>query len=281
MKNLGAILLAAITLGVFYFVVYGEGIGKETEQGNPIELDSNIKSLNLRLESSDTTIIPVEQDFIEVKIDGKGALYVKGNKKELIIEVRRKWYERFGLNAKSNVTVNVPKDFQEKLSVSIGSGNLTFDGGRMELEELSLNLSSGDMELDNITAKTLKHNGSSGDLHAKKVITKEAELNISSGDVRLEDFEGALSGDVSSGELKVTISQLLGDIDLDVSSGDVQLTLPDNADFTLNGKYSSGNIASNKILKFEDSENGVIKGVSGTGKYEIKLSVSSGSVHLN
>ncbi|MCQ6274842.1 DUF4097 family beta strand repeat protein [Bacillus sp. V3B] len=132
----------------------------------------------------------------------------------------------------------------------------------VQLNNLSVDVSSGNVNLDWITAKS-------------------GLFDISSGNVNLKHYKGQLEADVSSGNINIQLDQLTDSVKVDVSSGHVQLDLPDNADFTLDGKVSSGSISSNFVLKNKEENKQVMKGVHGTGEHQLDLSVSSGKVEVN
>jgi lia operon protein LiaG len=74
------------------------------------------------------------------------------------------------------------------------------------------------------------------------------------------------------------MAELTDDLNLNVSSGDLELDLPDNADFTLNGKTSSGDISCDFELKNKEENDDRLSGKHGNGKHEIKADVSSGDI---
>ncbi|NQD68966.1 DUF4097 family beta strand repeat protein, partial [Bacillus haikouensis] len=102
----------------------------------------------------------------------------------------------------------------------------------------------------------------------------------SSGDMEISNYEGPLSGGVSSGGLSIMMKKMAGDIDLDVSSGEVNLDLPDDAGFTLDGRVSSGEVSTNFSLTDRKEDDGDLSGTAGSGEYQVKASVSSGSVDI-
>ena len=68
---------------------------------------------------------------------------------------------------------------------------------------------------------------------------------------------------------------------MEVSSGNVQLDLPDDANFTLNGKISSGLISNDFPLNNEIKDSHTLQGTHGSGKYNVDLFVSSGRININ
>lgn len=286
MKNAFAVLIALLALGTLYVILNDNTsiFANESKSGDRIEVTNKIMNIDLDLESSDTDILSTDKNEVKVEIEGKGTMALAQNGDTIHVTVKHKWYEWIGFNRKSNVTVYVPKDYDRSMEIDIGSGNFVMagksDSAKWKLDELSLNMGSGDMEISNIETNVFEHDGSSGDLVVNGLTTKDGKVEISSGDVELSNYEGPLAGDLSSGELSVSMDSLKGDLNFNVSSGGVNLDLPDDASFKLNGEASSGDISCNLPLKDQKIEDGDISGVSGSGKYTIDVSVSSGNVDI-
>ncbi|MEI2666446.1 LiaG family protein [Rossellomorea sp. LJF3] len=286
MKNAFAVIIALLALGTLYVILNDNTslFAKESQSGERIEVTNKIKHIDLDLENSDTKIIPSDKSEVQVDIEGKGTMTLAGNGDTIDVAVKHKWYEWIGFNRKSNVTVYIPKEYKNSMEIDIGSGNFVMAGGshskKWKLDELSIDMGSGNMELENIETNVFEHDGSSGDLVVNSFTTKDGKVEISSGDVELSNFEGPLEGDLSSGELTVTMDSLKGDMTFDVSSGGVKLDLPEKASFKLKGQASSGDISCNLPLKDQKIENGDISGVAGSGQYTIDVSVSSGNVDI-
>jgi lia operon protein LiaG len=286
MKNAFAVIIALLAFGTLYVILSDNTslFAKESQSGERIEVSNKIKHIDLDLESSDTEVIPVDKNEVKVEIEGKGTMTLAQKGHTINVDVKHKWYEWFGFNHKSNVTVYVPKEYDHSMEIDIGSGNFTMSGEsdstKWKLDELSVDMGSGNMELNDIETNVFEHDGSSGDLIVDGLTTKEGRVEISSGDVKLSKYEGPLEGELSSGELSVTMDSLKGDLSFDVSSGGVNLDLPEDAGFKLKGQASSGDISCNFPLKDQKIENGDISGVAGSGQYIIDVSVSSGNVDI-
>ena len=124
------------------------------------------------------------------------------------------------------------------------------------------------------------HDGSSGKVTIDTLVTKTGTFDLSSGNLEINHYTGAFNADVSSGKLLLQIDKLNNPIDIDLSSGNVDLDLPDNANFTLDGEVSSGNISSKFPLTTTETDNKNLKGTHGSGKSKINISVSSGDVDI-
>ncbi|MCA1066296.1 DUF4097 domain-containing protein [Rossellomorea sp. AcN35-11] len=286
MKNAFAVIIALLALGTLYVILNDNTslFAKESQSGERIELTEEINHINLNMESSDTEVIPTDQNEVKVEMKGKGTLTLMEKGDTIEVAVKHKWYEWVGFNRKSNVTIYIPRKYDHSMEVKSGSGNFLFSGesetDRINLDTLTLKMGSGNITLENLETNVFEHDGSSGNLTVKALSTKEGSVDISSGDVELFNYEGPLEGDVSSGELTVEMTALRGNLNFDVSSGGVYLNLPDDASFKLIGKASSGDISCNLPLMNQKVDDGDLSGVAGSGQYTIDVSVSSGNVDI-
>jgi lia operon protein LiaG len=286
MKNIFAVIIAILALGTLYTILNDQTslFAKDTKSGDSVEVTSDVDSIQLLLESGETEIIPTDENEVKVEIDGNGKLTLKEKGDTIEVEVKHKWYQWIAFNRKSDITVYIPKDYDRDLNIELGSGEVVYAAGSgsepMKLDELTVKMGSGDMEIAHLETNVFRHHGSSGDFTIDHLKTKDGKVELSSGDVEISNYEGPLRGDVSSGDLSVMMKALSGDILLDVSSGEVNVDLPDDADFKLDGRASSGDISSDFQLKDKQDEDGNLSGTAGNGKYKVKASVSSGSVDI-
>ncbi|WP_456272715.1 LiaG family protein [Bacillus sp. AK031] len=287
MKNIFAIVIAILVVGSVLIILNDNtslfASGKRTGE-NSVAVSDRVNQIEIDVDSSHTVVIPEDREDVKAELDGKGNLMVSARGDEVKVEVKRKWFEWMSFNNKSDLVVYIPENFDREIEINIGSGNLELKGESatkpIVLDRLETDMSSGNLELANITASQFVHNGSSGKFSADRLTTEEGEIDISSGDVTLTDYSGPLKGDLSSGQMNVQLKELNGDIRFDLSSGQVDLDLPDDAEFTLNGEASSGNISCEFPLSGQTSDDGDISGTHGSGKYQVEVSVSSGDVRV-
>jgi lia operon protein LiaG len=248
-------------------------------------VSSSIDLIEIDVSGASTTIIPKDINTIQAELDGKGKVIVNKNGDQISVQYKRKWFEGgWPFFNKSKLTIYIPENYDRNLAIEVGSGNLAYSGTAqnqpMELDELKIELSSGNIELNNLTTKSFIHDGSSGNIEINSLKAEKGTLDISSGNIHLEEYTGGLEVDLSSGNLDVQMDEMVGPIEMDVSSGKVSLDLPKNASFTLKTDVSSGHINNQFPLKNNDDSKKNIKGIYGSGKYQIDLDVSSGSIDL-
>jgi lia operon protein LiaG len=167
------------------------------------------------------------------------------------------------------------------MAINIGSGNLDFVNDKpMNLDELTLDIGSGNLNIKSLSVKTFALDGASGNVKIDSLKTKSGNIDLSSGNININHYLGPLKADVASGRLNVQMDKLTDSINIDLSSGLVNLDLPKNADFDLDGEVSSGNITCDFPLTTTSSDQKNLKGTHGSGKNKVNLSVSSGLVHV-
>jgi lia operon protein LiaG len=243
-------------------------------------LSNDIETIDISVGGVKTTIIPENRDDVEAVLKGKGSLIVKEIDNRLVVETKRKMFNWFSFSEKGNLKIYIPADYNRNMNIQIGSGSLHFSGQTMKLNELTLDIGSGNVNIDHLEVNEFTHDGSSGNVKIDTLKTKSSTFDLSSGNLEVNHFTGALKADLSSGRFSMQMDKLNDSIEIDLSSGNVNLDLPDNADFNLDGEVSSGNISNDFPLTTNESDKKSLKGTHGTGKNQINVSVSSGNIHI-
>lgn len=272
-------LYLVISSGIANFFSFG---GNNSE----IKVGKNINTLEFDVSSARTNIIPENRDSVRAELSGKGKVTLDKNGDSIKVEYKRGLFNGFNFfNKTPKLNIYIPEDYKKEVDIGVSSGFVSLSGQSekkpLELEKLKIDMSSGKVDLKNIVTEEFEHDGSSGMLDADTLIAGEGSIDMSSGKIKLRHYEGKLKGEVSSGQLDIQLDKLTDEVNLQASSGQIKLDLPDDANFTLNGKSSSGYIDCNLPLKNQITEKGEIKGVFGTGEHKIKVSVSSGHVKIH
>ena len=263
----------------------GDGINFARAKDSVTVTDKTEK-IKIDVSSVQTKIVPEDIQDVRAELEGKGTVKVKRHGDEIEVSVKRKgffWFNWFEMD-QTSLTVYIPEDYDKDMDIELGSGQIDFNGqsadNPMKLRNLALNIGSGRLTLENFDVENLENQSSSGEVEMNLIDAVSGSFDVSSGRLLVKNYSGKLDADVSSGELEIQINQLLGDVSLDVSSGYIGLDLPENADFTLNGKISSGNISSNFQLQDKEQSEKRLRGKHGSGKFKIKADVSSGNINI-
>ena len=251
-----------------------------------VKVTSQTENIYIDISSVVTVIVPEDRDDVRAELKGKGTVKVDKHGDEIEVAVKRKgffWFNWFEMD-KTKLTVYIPEDYEKNMAIELGSGDVVFKGhssdSPMKLKNLAIDIGSGSMVLENLDVETLAHQSSSGEAEFNSIATGSGSFEVSSGSVHVKNYSGKLEADVSSGELEIQMERLTDDINLNISSGDLELDLPDDADFSLNGKISSGDISSDFPLENKEETDNHLRGKHGNGKYKINADVSSGDIEI-
>lgn len=100
-------------------------------------------------------------------------------------------------------------------------------------EKLEIDTASGDVTATACSFTEVDYDGASSECRMENCTIGEFEMDAASGDAVLSGSIGELSFDSASGNLTVTTTVAPGKIDVNTASGDVDLTIPADAEFTL------------------------------------------------
>lgn len=284
MKNYLIILLVIIGIGLLFTISNMIPSLFAYAKSHEAEVTKRIDTLDFHISNVEAVVIPEQRSNIEAKLTGKGTINVEQKGDKIIIEYKRKWFEQFGFFNSPKLTVYIPENFHNNIKISVSSGSLKFAGNSknqpMKLQDLSVNIGSGHAKLSNLKVNAFTSDVSSGNFEVNSVTADSGDFDVSSGRMVLKHYHGALRAEVSSGLLNAQFDQLTEATRVNVSSGSVKLDLPDDADFTLHGKVSSGVIHNDFELKNATTSKKSIEGTYGSGKHPIDIKVSSGSISI-
>jgi hypothetical protein len=201
------------------------------------------------------------------------------------------------LNAKARVKLVIPPECRLEVRTSSGdvavrgdavlagpvrvrasSGDVTVTGG---LRELIVKTSSGDVVVRHQALTELEADTTSGDVTLESG-SQRAIVGTSSGDVRLEQLQGGLSVDTSSGEVAASWAALApgANVRVHTSSGDVRLRIPEAAPLRGHISTRSGSIHSDFSGTGERREHEISFTAAGDA-IEIDVNTSSGDVNVH
>ena len=187
--------------------VFGTENLKDYELINSFPTIEDLKSVNISLISEDLIYFPHEGESIEV--------YVIGKYRE----------EDYTINFKEG-TFNLLKSKRGSSGIFFSKKTPDF-GVRVptgQLEQFKLNLISGDAELDEINANTMKLKTVSGDIEATNLTSSNnIEVSVVSGDVELQSVVAqGLEMTMVSGDLELRQANFDESIYVNTVSGDVE-----------------------------------------------------------
>ncbi len=269
MKDNSKVVLGVlvILIGVSMLFSNMSLFGNNLEESDSISL-SGIDEIVVSGSSENINIIKSNSNDLKAELKGntsgfsfsKPKLEVRKSGKTLTIEVKRSFFSFFS-SSKLDLDIYISDNYKNDLSLNLSSGSLEMDE-RFDVKKLDIDVSSGNMTIDEIHSE-------------------EANIDISSGSLRINAFTGDIDGDISSGNVDIEYLEFDNDITFHASSGSVDITLPKNSDFDFKGYKSSGSVKTEFDLNNYTKENNKIEGTFGKGGNKIDLDVSSGNISIN
>ncbi|GGL51820.1 DUF4097 family beta strand repeat-containing protein [Sporolactobacillus putidus] len=285
MKRFVAVLAVLAVLYVLFFNPFGFSWLPFGHPQTDETVTGDVQSIKIETSGAEVQVVPENGNRLWTKLDGGGSASVQKNGNTINVKMKgTDWFLPFSWFRHPDLTVYIPQDYRRNLDLTVGSGTLSFDGKSANdpyvLEQVILNVRSGTADLRDFSARSLKLEEASGLATLSTLSINSAAIHVQSGILNLKHYSGPVSADVQSGNLNAQFAELKGPVTVDVQSGLATIDLPDNADFTLNGKIASGFIDCRLPLKNEQSDSTELKGTHGSGKYTVNLSVRSGLINL-
>jgi lia operon protein LiaG len=299
---------SAITLSASGGLDFNTADIKQTET---IEADS-IQSISVKSASTDVVIREAgSEEDIKVALTGKVSKKLKDDYKlkvskedgTLNVDLEVKNMFRMGVVIIRDVKIEVllPKKEYEELAVEVLSGDIKAEAiqskdaifetksGDVALKgmeagsQLKIQVASGDVRVEDSSAKELKFKAASGDMTIDGAAAETADLYTASGDIEISGLSGDIMAKITSGDLSISNDQLTGSITAETASGDVAIAFKEKpSDMMVDFKATSGEgkVQLDGFL-FEEKEEDRILGKIGSGEHVVQVHTSSGDFNLN
>lgn len=247
MKILNRIIIAAVVVAVVTIIALF-ALGR-----NPIDdaytavshRNSSFLTKNEVKVEKDDFKLNVTKGFIEVELtkssDDKLRYELHGNEKKVQLQVTKD-SNRLSLNVEQRrviaiandaprLLIQVPTNKKIDLDVNISAGQINLDN--VELDDVNLENNAGDLNVDNVVAKTLTINNNVGAVHLKNnKITNILEIDNDAGEVYISEIRDLEKLDVVSAIGEVFLQEIyVKDVSIKSNVGDVTYT---NDDKTFN-----------------------------------------------
>lgn len=142
-----------------------------------------------------------------------------------------------------------------------------------QCDSLEIDAASATLEVNNLTIREVEIDTASGACRFDSCIVDQLDLDTASGDVEFVGDLNILDCDAASANIRAVLGNVPNRMDLDTMSGDLDLTLPEDAGFTV----VMDGLGSSFSSDFETTtQNG--HHVHGSGACRINVDAMSGSV---
>ena len=164
----------------------------------------------------------------------------------------------FGIhtNLKKDLTILVPRDFA--------------------LDSLEVDAASAKLKVQQLTIREVDINTASGECAFTDCALDELDVDTASGDIRFQGTLNALDCEAASACVYAELDNVPSRISMDSMSGSLNLTLPEDAGFTLSMDTMSGKFSSDFATT---SRNG--NHICGDGGCLVKMNAMSGDVSIH
>ena len=164
----------------------------------------------------------------------------------------------FGINVslRKDLTILVPRDFA--------------------LDSLEVNAASAKLKVQQLTIREVDIDTASGECEFTDCAVDELDVDTASGDIRFQGTLKALDCEAASACVYAELDNVPSRVSMDSMSGSLNLTLPEDAGFTLSMDTTSGKFTSDFATT---SQNG--NHICGNGGCLVKMNAMSGDVSIH
>lgn len=253
-----SILLAGLGIGMFTYRIdaqtetYTMGSGEiPAREINEIAIEWAAGTINIQTADTDTIT------FQEAGNQNAEPMVYRQNGNKLTIEYQAsKIHFGFSVSNNKELTVIVPRDWYG--------------------HQLSVDAASADLFINGLTADDVELNMASGDCHISQCDITDLDLDCASGEIYYVGTLKTLDCSAASGKVTAVLENIPSSIDFDGASADLELTLPEDAGFTVELDTLSGHFSS----EFETTRRGELY-ICGNGGCKIDVEGMSGNVTIH
>lgn len=160
-----------------------------------------------------------------------------------------------------------------KLTLEMSSGDINVSNA--SAQRTDVNVTSGDFDLDTLTTDELNVEITSGNANVKNAVAKSVYGRASSGEIDLSGSFNNVVGRITSGDLDITTDVQPDSVELEASSGGISLSLPHDSVFSVDYRKSSGDIHSDFNHDF-----GGRSGKTGQDGPTYRVEITSGEIEF-
>ena len=225
---------------------------------------SQVHKISIEWVAGDILLQPGDVDTIEFSesepTDERYAMVWKQSGNKLSIQFCKETISGFGItigtDLSKDLVITVPQDWV--------------------CTELEIDAASANVIVRDLTIREVDFDGASGTCEFENCHVDSLEMDTASGDISFYGTLDTLDIDGASACICATLTNIPSRIDVDTMSGDLELTLPENAGFTV----SMSTLSSDFYSDFETtSKNGSY--VHGDGACRINVDAMSGDVTIH
>ncbi|UQZ94241.1 LiaG family protein [Bacillus safensis] len=241
-----------------------------------------IDQLDISLSGFRVKVKPENRSDISVTaVNGKGKMYAEQTGGTFKIRAENKSFLFFTQFEKGELLVKIPTDYHKNVKITGGSGVSEINGeGKLSLQDVILKSTSGNLTAENFSAKNVEIKATSGRLAVSHIDAKDSDIGATSGRADIKDVKGELQLGMTSGRLTASFDTIESPVSFHMTSGSAKFNLPDEGDFNVQVKKTSGSVDHSYDFDQVDSEGRGFKGTQGKGTHLVDIEMTSGKLKL-
>lgn len=281
-------------------------LGNNRYETSTFDIDQAFCSISITSDTEDISFLPSEDGKCRVVFyeqeKVKPSASVEGETLTISVVDTRTWSERITLFSDSpTITVCLPQEQYASLFIEESTGDIAIPK-EFRFEGIDISVSTGNVDCSASCSGTIRIQTSTGDIHLEDVTAKELTLSVSTGKVQVHsavcqgDIEVTVStgkvflsdvacqGFVSAGNTgDITLENVLvsGTIAIERSTGDVRFDHCDAADLQI--KTDTGDVTGSLLSQkrfLAKSDTGRIDVPDSTDGGECKITTDTGNIAI-
>ncbi len=234
---------------------------------NTYEIEEEFDRISFNLDTADVWILPSEDGECHVicqeRENERHSVSVKDGVLTITLVDNGKWYEHLLSFGSMKITVYLPKEEYETLTLRSDTGDYTLGAG--------------------LRFASVDHEASTGDLTVKANVSGLLKARLSTGDMKIESLSvGAMDLETTTGDITLSSLQIEGQVTLAVDTGDMRLT--DLSLGSLSTTGDTGDIHCKNLLAADTlsivRDTGDVK-LEGCRAGSLQIETSSGDIFFN
>jgi lia operon protein LiaG len=290
MKKIAGVLLVILGIIMFAHSIWWSPfnffVPHAKEQEEKISVHA-VDVIELDITSEDLTIVPTDEEKLKVIATGRDLNHVKFDVDRdhgtVKIDLKPKWYS-FSNTNELKLLVYVPRNKVFHITAKAVSRVVQVGdhkSPKWSIGNLNMDVSAGTSNLRNLKVGNLLYNGTSADVFVDRVNAGQATMDTFSGNMNISHYTGALNLASTSGNIRIQVDKLIGNIHTEILSGSATMYLPKDSSFTLRSGLQSGQMTATYPIKLQKLSPTETIGKSGSGKYKIETEIASGELSIH
>lgn len=217
------------------------------------------------------TITAVDVDWISGSVTLVEDETVTGVKVEEVTDLtkEKEWVHSYIDNGKLMIKFFASNTWCSKLFGYTKELTVTYHPG---LESVNVDLTSGSLKAESITATDVNIDMTSGKASVDKIVADSLDVDLTSGNIEIKNVTAKdFDADLTSGTITTGFTAI-DNADFDLTSGKINMTLPSDGG-TVKVSKTSGSVSTERECSID---NNIYK--FGTGEADIKVSMTSGKL---